>query len=190
MPLHPLVKQAAKSFDTKERVIVSLKAQSNGVPAGRYEFAIYQWRFQGIRDDLMLKPIASSEALTPHLSHLLEKAVDADDQNESNATVWDELDAHHYKLWSKERTDHQQRNQELAKYRTESLSTSHQARMALLVEQFAQANDEKIQRMRQSQIKSATADYNRRIQELDNAMEKADVIAEPVAYGILTIEEI
>ena len=190
MPLHPFVKQAAKSFDTKERVIVSLKAQANEVPAGRYEFAIYQWRFQGIRDDLMLKPIASSEAVTPHLSHLLEKAVDADNQNESNATVWDELDAHHYKLWSEERTDHQQRNQELAKYRKESLSTSHQARMALLIEQLAQANDEKIQRMRQSQIKSATADYNRRIQELDKALDKADVIAEPVAYGTLIIEEI
>ena len=189
MPLHPLVKQAAKSLDTKERVIVSLKTQTNEVPVGRYEFAIYQWRFQGIREDLMLKPIASSEAVTPHLSHLLEQAVDADSQNRSNATVWDELDAHHYKLWSKERTDHQQRNQELAKYRKESLSTSHQARMALLVEQFAQANDEKIQRMRQSQIKSATADYDRRIQELDNALEKADVIAEPVAYGTLTIEE-
>ena len=190
MPLHPFVKQAAKSFDTKERVIVSLKAQANEVPAGRYEFAIYQWRFQGIRDDLMLKPIASSEAVTPHLSHLLEKAVDADNQNESNATVWDELDADHYKLWSEERTDHQRRNQELAKYRKESLSTSHQARMALLIEQLAQANDEKIQRMRQSQIKSATADYNRRIQELDKALDKADVIAEPVAYGTLIIEEI
>ena len=190
MPLHPLVKQAAKSLDTKERVIVSLKAQTNEVPAGRYEFAIYQWRFQGIREDLMLKPIASSEAVTPHLSHLLEKAVDADNQNESNAAVWDELDGHHYKLWSKERTDHQQRNQELAKYRKESLSTSHQARLALLVEQFAQANEEKIKRMRQSQIKSATADYDRRLQELDNAMEKADIIAEPVAYGILDIEEV
>ena len=190
MPLHLLVKQAAKSFDTKERVIVSLKAQTNELPAGRYEFAIYQWRFQGIREDLMLKPIASSEAVTPHLSHLLEKAVDADNQNESNATVWDELDAHHYKLWSEERTDHQRRNQELAKYRKESLSTSHQARMALLVEQLAQANNKKIQRMRQSQIKSATADYDRRIQELDNAIDKADIITEPVAYGVLNIEEV
>ncbi len=189
MPLHPLVKQAAKSFDTKERVIVSLKAQANEVPAGHYEFAIYQWRFQGIREDLMLKPIASSETLTSHLSHLLEKAVDADNKKRSNATVWDELDAHHYKLWSKERADHQQRNQELAKYRKESLSTSHQARMALLIEQLAQATDKKIKRMRQSQIKSAAADYNRRIQELDNAMDKADVIAEPVAYGTLTIED-
>lgn len=188
MPLHPLVKQAAKSFDTKKQVIVSLKAQTNEVPVGRYEFAIYQWRFQGIRDDLMLKPIASSEALTPHLSHLLEKAADA--ESHSSTTTWDELDGHHYNLWSEERADHQQRNQELAKYRKESLSTSHQARLALLVEQLAQANDEKIQRMRQSQIKSATDDYDRRIQELDNAMEKADIIAEPVAYGTLTIEEI
>ena len=29
--------------------------------------------------------------------------------------------------------------------------------------------------------------YARRIQELDSAMEKADILAEPVAYGILNI---
>ena len=41
--------------------------------------------------------------------------------------------------------------------------------------------------MRQSQIATAEADYARRIQELDIAMERADLIAEPVAYGILEI---
>ena len=43
--------------------------------------------------------------------------------------------------------------------------------------------------MRQSQIAAAEADYQRRTQELDSAMERADIIAEPVAYGVLTIEE-
>ena len=62
MPLHPLVKQAAMSFDTGQRVITTLQVQTCEVPAGRYEFAVYQWRFYGIRDDLMLKPIASSPA--------------------------------------------------------------------------------------------------------------------------------
>ena len=41
--------------------------------------------------------------------------------------------------------------------------------------------------MRQSQIDSAEADYARRIEDLGRAMERADVIAEPVAYGILNI---
>ncbi len=187
MPLHPLVKQAAMSFDVRQRVITTLKAKTHEVPAGRYEFAIYQWRFHGIKEDLMLKPIASSEAITPHLGRLLEKAGDAatDDQQIGDSTVWDELDSQHHQLWSEARAQHRQRTRELAAYRKESLSTSHKARIELLQEQLEQAGNENIQRMRRSQIESAEADYARRIRELESAKERADIITEPVAYGIL-----
>ena len=77
---------------------------------------------------------------------------------------------------------------ELAAYRRESLRTSHQARVALLQEQLQQATSENIRRMKQYQIANAEADYNRRLGELDDAMEKADITAAPVAYGILEVE--
>jgi ATP-dependent helicase HepA len=189
MPLHPLVKQAAVSLDTKQRIVTSLKVQDREAPAGRYEFAIYQWRFHGVREDLVLQPIASSEAVTDHLSRLLEKAVDAiaDDGGSTDSARWEELDVQHHNLWSVARTKHRQRTQELAKYRRESLSTSHRARMALLNEQLKQANNEKIRIMRHSQIATAEADYARHIQELDIAMERADVTAGPVAYGVIEV---
>ena len=193
MPLHPLVKQAATALlsDMDRKAVAKLRVRANEVPPGRYEFVIFQWQFHGIREDLALKPIASSDAVTPHLDRLLEKAVDVapDEQGDSARPVWDELEAQHYQLWSAARAEHQQRTQELAGYRRESLSTSHKARLGLLNEQLEQANDEKIQRMRLSQIESAEADYARRIEELDLAIERADVVHEPVAYGVLTIEE-
>ena len=190
MPLHPLVKQAAMSFDTGQRVITTLKVQTREVPAGRYEFAVYQWQYYGIREDLALKPIASSPAVTTHLDRLFEKAVDTatDDQAGRTPAAWDELDTQHHALWSEARTQHQRRTRELVAYRRESLSTSHQARLALLQEQLNQTSDEKLQRMRRSQIDAAQADYERRIQELNRAMERADIIAEPVAYGVLNAE--
>ena len=194
MPLHPLVKQAAAALlsHTVQKAVAKLKVQANEVPAGRYEFVIYQWQFHGIREDLALKPIASSDAVTPHLDRLLEKAVDVapDEQGDSFPPVWDELEAQHYQLWSAARAEHQQRTQELAAYRRESLSTSHKARLGLLNEQLEQANNEKIRRMRRSQIDSAQADFTRRIQELDSAIERADVVHEPVAYGVLIVEGI
>ena len=61
--------------------------------------------------------------------------------------------------------------------------------MSLLEEQLRQASDEKIQKMRQSQITAAEADYARRIQDLDIAMERADVTAGAVAYGVLIVED-
>jgi len=190
MPLHPLVRQAAMSFDIKKRAFTMLRVKSNEVPAGRYDFAIYQWHFYGIKEDLILKPIASSEKITPHLTRLLEKAVDlepvevADDVKHNR---WDPLEDHHYKLWLDAKTKHSEKTKELANFRKESLKTSHKARIALLEEQFQKADNEKIRRMRQSQISSAEADYARRIQELEIAMERADVIAEAVAYGIIEI---
>ena len=190
MPLHPLVKQAAMAFDTRKRIFTALKVNSNEVPKGRYEFAIYQWQFHGVREDLVLRPIASSETMTEHLSGLLEKAerdptgrVDVTDP-----TLWDGLDAQHHRLWSETRTNHQRRTLELAEYRRESLATSHSARISLLEEQLSQATNEKIQKMRRSQIAAAEADYACRIQELDIAMERADVTAQLVAYGVLFVE--
>jgi hypothetical protein len=37
-------------------------------------------------------------------------------------------------------------------------------------------------------VKPAEADYARRIQELDIAMERADITAQPVAYGVIHID--
>ena len=185
MPLHPLVKQAARFFDSDERVVVHLKVRDDDLPTGRYQFVVYQWRFYGIREDLKLKLVASSDSVEPYLGRLLERAEDAETGEQGE---WDELETQHYRLWSEAQTEHQQRTQELAAYRRESLATSHQARMALLREQLEKASDENIQRMRQSQIGRAEADYNRRIEELDRAEEKVDIVAEPVAYGILDLQ--
>ena len=189
-PLHPLVKQAARSLETGQRIFTALTTQSGAAPAGRYEFAVYQWRFHGIREDWVLKPIASSAAVTPHLGRLLENAVDASaaDPVDSDSPVWDALDAQHHTLWSQAKEEHRQRTRELAEYRKESLSKSHQARMELLAEQLAQASDEKLQRMRRSQIAAAEADYTRRLQDLGTATKRADIIPEPVAYGVIELQ--
>ena len=189
MPLHPLVKQAAMSLDTRERVIANLSVVSNEIPAGRYKFAIYQWRFHGIREDLGLKPVASNALVTEHLARLLERAMDCPDEMPGGlgASAWDNLDAQHYNLWNDARTKHRQKTWELAEYRRESLSTSHRARIALLEEQLSQATNEKIQKMRRSQIDAAEADYAIHIQKIDIAIERTDIIAGPVAYGVIRI---
>ena len=199
MPLHPLVRQASRAIDTKKRVVTTLKVKDQAVPGGDYLFAIYQWQFHGIREDLVLCPVATSEQVTSNLGKLLEKAEEnptsEDNVPESSlsavpaqAGAWDELDDHHYKLWSEAREKHQRRIRELAQYRRESLTTSHRARIALLEEQLGQASNDKIRRMRQAQIAAAEADYARRIQELDIAMERADITAQPVAYGVIHID--
>jgi ATP-dependent helicase HepA len=189
-PLHPLIKQASLIFDTDDRAITALKAESNEIPSGNYEFAIYQWQFHGIREDLILQPVASSPAITDHLASLLEKSEQGPASNVETIVpaTWENLDTQHYTLWSEARQQHLQRTRELAAHRRESLKTSHKARISLLEEQLEQAENEKIQKMRQSQIAAAEIDYTRRIQGLDIAMERADITAEPVSYGVIQID--
>ena len=188
MPTHPLVKQAAATLNTEQDVVTTLKVETDRVPSGRYEFAIYQWQFLGIREHLVLKPIASSEALTPHLNDLLERAVDSDAQENQSLTQKDELEKEQQKLWAEARAEHRERTQELAAYRKESLSTSHQKRRTLLEDRIAKATDPRIELMRRSELTNAEADYRRRIQEFDLAIVQADITSEPVAYGVLEVE--
>ena len=186
--VHPLVKQAANILNIKSDVVTKLKVQTQEVPAGCYKFAIYQWHFHGIKADLELKSITLDEKLMPHLDQLLEKAVDHEDRETSEPFAWDELDRQHHQLWTETLEKHRQNTRELAQYRRESLSTSYQARIKLLEYQRTQVDDPNIQRMRESQIANAKADYDRRIDELKAAMAKVDITTELVAYGILEVE--
>ena len=187
MPTHPLVKQAAAVLNAEQEVITTLRVRTNKAPAGRYEFAIYQWQFLGIREHLVLKPIASSEELMPHLNYLLERAEDGDTQENHTLIEQDVLEKVQQQLWAEARGKHRERTQALANYRKESLLTSHQKRVAILEEKIAQATDSRIQLMRQSELANAETDYRRRIQEFDKAIAKADITSEPVAYGILEV---
>jgi hypothetical protein len=65
---------------------------------------------------------------------------------------------------------------------------THEARVALLEEQRDQANDERIRRMRESQIDTARLDFERRSSELADAPTRADVVAEAIAFGVLVVE--
>ena len=187
MPTHPLVKQAAAALNAEQEVATTLKVRTHKVSPGRYEFAIYQWRFLGIREHLVLKPVVLSEPLVPHLNDLLERTEDGDTQADQTPIQKDALEKTHQHLWAEARGKHLERTQALADYRKESLSTSHGKRVALLENRIAEATDPNIQRMRRSQLANAETDYRRRIQEFDDALAKADITAEPVAYGVLEV---
>ena len=190
MPLHPLVRQAAKAYDLRGRIATKVEVVDTTQEPGIYPFAVYQWQFHGIQEDMTLCPVTQEPNLNSCLTALLEKGrvLSVDSTEFLSPEEIDTLDSQHYKLWVDAREKHRTRTKEGVQYRRESLTTSHRARLSLLNEQLSQATDEKISRMRRSQIASAEADYARRIQELDIAIERADIIAQPVAFGILKIK--
>ena len=188
-PIHPLVRQAATAFDLRRQIAVSLRARSSEVPAGTYHFAIYQWQFHGMRYDMVLCPVAQFDSLSKHLMDLLKGAEEwnAVPPGFVDEQIQEDLDAQHYRLWSEACEQHKRRTRDLCEHRRESLTTSHQARIALLEEYLESATEANIQRMRRSQLASAHADYERRIEEIQEAIDRADITSRPVAFGILEL---
>jgi len=188
-PVHPLARQAATATQLSEPVLTALAVESELVREGRYPFALYGWRFHGVRDDFKLQPVAAESPLVEHFPELLVGARQADMRPAEfpARSIFDSLDQHHHSLWSKARHEHRERTRQLSEYRAESLKASHSARVRVLEEQRDGATNQNIRRMRQAQLDTAEADFARRCQELELAAERAELTAQPVAFGVIEV---
>ena len=170
--------------------MTTLRVKSIEMPAGDYPFAIYQWRYGGLKEDLTFQPVTEHEILQANLFAFLNSGEELT-MEESVLGIMDKdlLDQKHYKEWIKAREAHTEKSKANAEYKRESLSTSYKAQISLLETQLKSTDDEKIQRMRQAQINSAKLDYEKRLRKLELDMQKADIEASPIAYGIIRVEE-
>jgi hypothetical protein len=137
----------------------------------------------------MLQPVCALATLTSRFPELMQSGVPVEvlpDMPEQ--TCFEALDAQHYALWVEAKQKHEATTRQLATYRLASLETSHRARLALLNEQFLKATDERIRRMRQSQITSAESDFARRKAEIERSITEADITAQPIAYGVMWVK--
>jgi len=192
MPLHPLVRQAAKHFKQTNPLGITIDAESDTIPQGRHPFAIYQWQFTGLREDLMLQPVCIDQQISQKILDLIEKGQEArilEDSILENESL-EMLEKAHYELWLSAKQKHKADTAQLINYRRESLSVSHHARITLLQEQLDAVTEERIVRMRQSQIDNAVSDYELRIKELDHALSKVDINYHMVAIGFINIGKV
>jgi superfamily II DNA or RNA helicase len=188
-PVHPLVRQAARNTSSSDRLACVFETQDSDIAEGDYPFTIYEWRYRGLQHDLVLQPVCGSPQLTARFADLIKSATEARPEHSTlpNPSVLDGLDSEHYKLWTDAKRKHEDRTRQLATFRLGSLETSHRARLALLNEQLGKATDERIRRMRQSQLVSAQNDYDRRRAEIDNAIRETDITAQPIAFGMMRV---
>lgn len=187
-PIHPFAIQASLEYERNQARYTALKITDDRIQQGTYPFAIYKWQKHGIRDEVVFQPVCGEALLSDKFFELLHNALPVHEVNLPSQEAFDGLDGRHHLLWSKARAEHQAHNYLLAQYRRESLQTSHKARMNILQEQLQGATNDNIRRMRQAQIKNAEADFERRMKEIAEAEAKADIISEPVAFGVMINE--
>lgn len=187
-PTHPLVRQAAKKLSPTGTIGTVVKVKADDVSPGRYPYAIYRWRKLGLREDFAFQPVCEDLQVAARLLDLLEIATraagDGPTQNEQRR-----LETFHYAAWIDARANHIEQVSQAAGARLASLRITHEARVALLEEQRDQANEDRIRRMRESQIDTARLDFERRSANLVEAPSRADVVAEPIAFGVLVVNK-
>ena len=189
-PTHPLLKQASILIGPKNTSpLVSFVSVDDEVEPGDYCFAIYEWVFSGVNENLIFRPVSTSSQVALKLPKLIEFATpNSDDHGISDLKgELENLDIQHYTLWSLARKNHIDENKKIAAYKKESLETSHRSRLTILEEKLEVAKNEKIQRMRQSQIKTAQIDYEYRLSELLTAEKTAELNFQPIAYGVVKV---
>ncbi|ARN55669.1 SNF2-related protein [Sedimentisphaera salicampi] len=189
-PQHPLVRQAAAKLEITDKPVACLEVCQSGITSGDYPFAVYKWVYTGITKKTELMPIASSKEVTENLEELLAQACDFDYETQiTDYSLWEDIESSHYKLWSFARHRHIENVRSNAEYKEKSLSVSHKARVSRYQDIINNADDDKIIRMRTSELKSAEMDYKQKIEEIQAAPQRADLNSDIVAYGILRVKE-
>ena len=203
-PVHPLALQAAdymvnqiqpqglnQHFYTLLRLNKDILTELDlPIMPGNYPFAIYQWQKEGIRTDVLFQPVCHDQILTEQLPLLLTRVID---NNNSTITlppqsIFDALDEQHYLLWQTANQLHLEEITRMAAYKQKSLELSYQARLGVLQEKLRSSKEERIRRMRSSQIARVQLDLERRKAELSLAEQKATIDSQPIAFGLLIIE--
>jgi superfamily II DNA or RNA helicase len=188
-PVHPLTQTAAQALAKGEEIRIALAVSSADHAAGTHQFALYRWRFQGLKEDAVLVPIIEDSRAMRDFMQLLKSAreADPDDRSALSAAEFDVLDAVHHELWEQRRAAHAAETGAIARFRRDSLQASHDARMATLRDQLAGVREERIRRMREAQISRAESEYRQAIESLERAETAADILFRRVAIGTLKV---
>ncbi len=187
-PMHPLVKQAAKYYATSQVSYIHLEYYSDEMNEGTYPFSIYAWSYVGLNPMFRVMPICENELLAAELTDILQDA----DTSSTNVTVdrgtWAGLESIHIALWHQEKEKYLAGIQSTANYKLESISSNYRNRKRTLEQKIRDAFDEKIRRMYQSELATATERYQIKVDEINDRAARADIHTSLIANGIIEIK--
>ena len=185
---HPFVKQAAMMLSVSENTVTFFKAVDNTVEKGIYPFIVYQWMYSGDHEDVALKPLSSNTELNKHLLDILKKSECCDKTIDVEEMMWDNIESIHHNLWDCELQMHRINSSELITYKLGTLTTGHQSRISFIREMIRKSGNPKIRMMREAELRNANADFEQRKRKLEQTMDKVDIVASKLAYGVLIVE--
>ena len=187
-PMHPLVKQAAKYYATSKVSYIHLDYFSDDLPEGTYPFSIYAWSYVGLNPMFKVVPVCENDLIAADLTDILQEA----DTSAVSCTVdkgtWSGLEVKHIALWQQEKAVYLAGIQSTANYKLESISSNYRNRRRTLEQKIRDAFEEKIRRMYQSELNTATERYQIKVDEINDRTSRADIHTALIANGIIEVK--
>lgn len=184
--MHPLAKQAAKYYSHRESAYLHLQLHTSEIPSGQYVFSVYAWQYTGYNTYTKLITVCENEKIAVELPFLLEDA-DSSESKPNGQFNWSSIENHHVSMWLEAREKHKSEIKALEAYKLESITNTFRNRIRSLEQQIKDAYDENIKRMRQSELDTVREKYSRKITEIKEIADKADVLATLLVNGVITI---
>ena len=186
-PMHPLVKQAAKFFASSDSVDICIEYYSDSLPAGEYNFSVYAWNYVGMQPKFKVVPVCDNDEIAENFTDILMEAKVSDSGNPLSRDAISSLESKQVALWQTEKTKYLADVANTANFKLESIGNNYRNRKRALEQKIRDINDEKIVRMYQSELNTATDNYERKVQEINNQKDKADIHTILVAKGVINI---
>ena len=187
-PMHPLVKQAAKFFATTSVSHIHLEYYSSDLPEGTYPFAIYAWNYVGLHPMFRVVPVCENALVSAELTEILQEAETATTAVQVPTNTWEGLEGKHFDLWQAEKQKYITEVQGTANFKLESITSNFRNRKRTLEQKIRDSFEDKITRMYQSELTTATENYQNKIAEINERTDRADIHTALVAHGIIEIK--
>ena len=187
--MHPLVIQAAAYESNELPCEVGITISTDELPVGDYEFLIYVWKYVGLKPDIRLVAISDNDVVEKNILNYLQYSSEYEYEDSAHATVWNSMDKLHYEKWQAAKAIYTKEVREECKYRLEQLRHSFNQRETVYRTMISNAEDERIIRMRRSQLDKLVADFEQQKKNLDDIVTRVDIRMNLQVKGILHVEE-
>ncbi len=185
--MYPLVIQAAVYESNELPCEVGISYATNDVEPGDYRFLIYVWKYVGIRPDIRLIAVCENDIVQKNVLNYIQFCDEYDYKDNLFEDNWDELDQLHYKKWQIEKNEFAKTVTNDCNYRLDQLRHSYNRRSAIFRDQIQNAEDEKIKRMRKSQLDKLTSDFERQEGQMKETIDHVDIHTNLQVKGILHV---
>lgn len=186
-PLHPLVRVAAKYENSDCPMYIGVEVVSTDIEEGLYPFQIYSWKYVGLKPDIELIAISENDNLDCLILDYIQSGVDFTFDPDDFKTRWEAIEQIHYTKWKSQRDKFINETNVECEYRIDQLNQSFHQREKILNQTILSASEERIARMRKSQLDKLVSENLRMTNELKNVVKCSDIHTNLQISGVLKI---